>query len=120
MELARTMLSDANLPKYFWADAVSTACYVGNRVIIRPIIKKTPYELFKGRKPNIAHFHIFGCKCFVLNNDRDNLEELVVCDDDDPIDLPPEELSNDQVVKSPENQEDIVQQDSNINDLPKE
>ena len=43
-----------------------------------------------------------------------------MCDDDDPIDLPPEELSNDQVVKSPENQEEIVQQDSNINDLPKE
>src|ERR1044072_8549059 len=73
VELARPILSDANLPKYFWADAVSTACYVGNRVIIRPILKKTPYELFKGRKPNIAHFHIFGCKCFVLNNDKDNL-----------------------------------------------
>ena len=60
VELARTMLSDANLPKYFWADAVSTACYVGNRVIIRPILKNTPDELFKGKKPNIAHFHIFG------------------------------------------------------------
>ena len=67
------MLSDSNLPKYFWADTVSTACFVSNRVNIRPILKKTPYELFKGRKPNIAYFHIFGCKCFVLNNDKDNL-----------------------------------------------
>ena len=73
MELARTMLSDSNLPKYFWADAVSTTCFVSNRVNIRPILKKTPYELFKGRKPNISFFHIFGCKCFVLNNDKDNL-----------------------------------------------
>ena len=73
VELARTMLSDSNLPKYFWADAVSTTCFVSNRVNIRPILKKTPYELFKGRKPNIAFFHIFGCKCFVLNNDKDNL-----------------------------------------------
>ena len=73
MELARTMLSDSNLPKYFWADAVSTTCFVSNRVNIRPILKKTPYDLFKGRKPNIAFFHIFGCKCFVLNNDKDNL-----------------------------------------------
>ena len=73
VELARTMLSDSSLPKYFWADAVSTACYVSNRVIIRPILKKTPYEIYKGRKPNISHFHIFGCKCFVLNNDKDNL-----------------------------------------------
>jgi hypothetical protein len=67
------MLSDSNLPKYFWADAVSTTCFVSNRVNIRPILKKTPYELFKGRKPNISFFHIFGCKCFVLNNDKDNL-----------------------------------------------
>jgi hypothetical protein len=73
VELARTMLSDSNLPKYFWADVVSTACYVSNRIIIRPILKNNPYELFKGRKPNISYFHIFGCKCFVLNNDKDNL-----------------------------------------------
>lgn len=67
------MLSDSNLPKYFWADAISTTCYVSNRIIIRPILRKTPYELFKGRKPNISYFHIFGWKCFILNNDKDNL-----------------------------------------------
>ena len=67
------MLSDSNLPKYFWADAVSTACFVSNRVNIRPILNKTPYELFKGIKPNIYFFHIFGCKCFILNNDKDNM-----------------------------------------------
>lgn len=73
IELARTMLSESNLPKYFWADAVNTACYVSNRVNIRPILKKNPYELFKGRKQNISYFHVFGCKCFILNNDKDNL-----------------------------------------------
>jgi hypothetical protein len=55
------------------ADAFSIACYVINRVLIRPILKKTPYEIFKGRKPNISHFHVFGSKCFVLNNGKDNL-----------------------------------------------
>ena len=45
-ELARTMLSESSLPKYFWADAVSTSCYVMNRVLIRPMLKETPYELF--------------------------------------------------------------------------
>ena len=54
-------------------DAVSTTCFVSNRVNIRHILKKKPYELFKGRKPNIAYFHIFRCKCFVLKNDKDNL-----------------------------------------------
>jgi len=72
-EIAITLLNETNLPKYFWADAVNTACYVLNRVLIRPILKKTPYELFKGRKPNIYHFRIFGCKYFILNNGKDNL-----------------------------------------------
>ena len=57
-ELARTMLSESSLPKYFWADVVSTSCYVMNRVLIRPILKKTPYELFNGRKPNISHLRV--------------------------------------------------------------
>ena len=41
--------------------------------MIRPILKKTPYELFRERKPNISYFHHFGCKCFVLNNGKNNL-----------------------------------------------
>jgi len=47
-ELARTLLNDTNLPKYFWVEAVNTACYIMNRALIRPILKKTPYELYKG------------------------------------------------------------------------
>ena len=72
-ELARTMLSESSLPKYFWVDAVSTSCYVMNRVLIRSILNKTPYELFNGRKPNISHLRVFGCSCFVLNNGKENL-----------------------------------------------
>jgi len=72
-EMARTMLNENGLPKYFWAYAVSTACYVLNRVLIRPILKKTPYELFRGRKPNLSHLKVFGCKCFILNSGNDNL-----------------------------------------------
>jgi len=72
-ELARTMLSESSLPKYFWTDVVSTSCYVMNRVLIRPILKKTPYELFNGRKPNISHLRVFGCSCFILNNGKESL-----------------------------------------------
>jgi len=42
-------------------------------VLIRPILKKTPYELFKGRKLNISHLKVFRSKCFILNNEKDNL-----------------------------------------------
>ncbi|GJW83818.1 putative ribonuclease H-like domain-containing protein, partial [Tanacetum coccineum] len=33
IEAARTMLADSKLPTTFWAEAVSTACYVQNRVL---------------------------------------------------------------------------------------
>ena len=72
--MARTMLCENFIPKYFWAEAVSTACFIINRATIRPILKKTSYELWKGRKPNISLFHAFGYKCYVLNNGKDNLK----------------------------------------------
>lgn len=52
--------------------------YVLNRVVMRPIIEKTPYELFKGRKSNTSYFRVFGCKCFILNNGKDNIDKLDV------------------------------------------
>ena len=41
--------------------------------MLRPIIKRTHYELWKGRKPNISHLRPFGCICFIHNNGKDNL-----------------------------------------------
>jgi len=67
-EFARSMLHEYGLPKYFWAEAVNTACYVLNRVLIRPSLDKTPYELWHDKIPNIGYFKVFGCKCFILNN----------------------------------------------------
>src|SRR4030043_238255 len=67
-EMARTMIHETKMASYFWAEAVNTACYVQNRIYIRPILNKTSYELFKGRKPSISYFHQFGCTCYILNN----------------------------------------------------
>ena len=74
-EIARTMLNENALPKYVWAEAVNTACYVLNRVLVRPHLNKTPYELWKDRKPNIGYFKVFGCKCFILNT-KDSLSKF--------------------------------------------
>ena len=63
-EMARTMLCENNLPKYFWGEAIKTSCYVINRVSIRPMLSKTPYELYKGRKPNISHLEKFWLQMF--------------------------------------------------------
>jgi len=54
-------------------DAVSISSYVMNRVLIRPILKKTPYELFNVKEPNINQLRVFGCSCFVLNNRKENI-----------------------------------------------
>ncbi|GJX72052.1 ribonuclease H-like domain-containing protein [Tanacetum coccineum] len=45
IEAARTMLVDSNLPTTFWIEAVNTACYVLNRVLVIKPHNKTPYEL---------------------------------------------------------------------------
>ena len=74
--MVRTMLCESNLPRYFWTKEINTVCYILNHALIRPILKKTPYELWKGRKPNIAYLHIFGCRCFILNNGKEILEKF--------------------------------------------
>ena len=58
------MLVDSSLPKYFWGESVATACYVLNRVLTRPILNKTCYELFFDRISKVSYFKVFGCKYF--------------------------------------------------------
>ena len=65
-EMSRTLLDESKLPKYFWAEAINTSCYIQNRILIRPFEKKTCFEMLYGKKPNISYFKVFGCKCFVL------------------------------------------------------
>ena len=55
---------------------MSTICYTLNRILVRLVLKKTPYELYKGRKPNISHLRVFQCKCFVVNNGKKSLDKF--------------------------------------------
>ncbi|GJX29246.1 putative ribonuclease H-like domain-containing protein [Tanacetum coccineum] len=66
IEAARTMLADSKLPTTFWAEAVSTACYVQNRVLIVKPHNKTPYELFRDINQLKLH-ETFGCIVTILN-----------------------------------------------------
>ena len=81
-EMARTMLIENGLVKLYWDEAVTKTNYVLNRCLIGPILKKTPYELFKERKPNIAYLRPFCCKCFIHNNGKDNLGKFDVRSDE--------------------------------------
>jgi hypothetical protein len=74
VEMARMMLDDHRTPRRFWADAISTSCYISNRIFWRSILHLTPFELHFGHKPFVSHFRPFGCKCFVLK--RENLDKF--------------------------------------------
>ncbi|GJU18563.1 putative ribonuclease H-like domain-containing protein [Tanacetum coccineum] len=64
---ARTMLAYSLLPTTFWAEAVNTACYVQNRVLVTKPHNKTLYELLHGRPPSISFMRPFGCHVTILN-----------------------------------------------------
>ncbi|GJV44382.1 retrovirus-related pol polyprotein from transposon TNT 1-94 [Tanacetum coccineum] len=55
------------LPIPFWAEAVNTACYVLNRVLVTKPQNKTPYELLIGKSPSISFMRPFGCSLTILN-----------------------------------------------------
>jgi hypothetical protein len=64
--MARTMLDEHRTPRCFWADAISTTCYISNQIFLRSIMHLTPFELRFGHKPYVSHLRPFGFKCFVL------------------------------------------------------
>ncbi|XP_061998818.1 uncharacterized protein LOC133716093 [Rosa rugosa] len=81
LDMARVMLHAAGLSTNFWAEAISTACYTINRVFFRPGTDQTAYELWKGKKPNVGYFHIFGSPCYILR-DREHLGKFDARSDD--------------------------------------
>ncbi|GJZ89339.1 ribonuclease H-like domain-containing protein [Tanacetum coccineum] len=67
IEATRTMLADSFLPKTFWAETVSTNCYVLNRVLVTKPQNKTPYKLITGKILIISYIRPFGCHVTILN-----------------------------------------------------
>nr|GEU89175.1 retrovirus-related Pol polyprotein from transposon TNT 1-94 [Tanacetum cinerariifolium] len=66
-EMSRRMLNEQSVPQKFWCNVVDTFTYILNRILIRHFLEKTPYELFKGKKPSLEYIKVFSCKCFILN-----------------------------------------------------
>jgi hypothetical protein len=74
-EMARVMIHSKNLAQHLLGQAVNTACHIINRVYPRPETNKTPYEIWRGKKPTVKYFKTFGSKCYILR-DRENLGEF--------------------------------------------
>ncbi|KAG8497256.1 hypothetical protein CXB51_008476 [Gossypium anomalum] len=69
-EKVQCMLSNANLPKSFWAEATSTACFLINRSLSIAIEKKTPQEVWSGNPANYSDLKIFGCPAYAHVDNR--------------------------------------------------
>nr|GEZ30462.1 putative ribonuclease H-like domain-containing protein [Tanacetum cinerariifolium] len=75
IEVARTMLSAANVPLFFWDKAITTACFTQNRSLVIPRHEKTPYHIINDRKPSVKFFYIFGSLCYIVR-DGENLDKI--------------------------------------------
>ena len=65
VEMARALLTDADLPNRYWGFAVNYAVYVLNRSPTRTLKNTlTLHEAYTGSKPSIAHLRIFSCKAY--------------------------------------------------------
>nr|GEV94698.1 putative ribonuclease H-like domain-containing protein [Tanacetum cinerariifolium] len=75
VEAARTMLSAAKIPLFFWAEAIATTCFTQNCSLVIPRHEKTPYHIINDRKPSVKFFNIFGSLCYIVR-DCKNLDKI--------------------------------------------
>ncbi len=64
MECARNMIRAQGLDLEFWAEAVNIVVYIKNQCPTKALESKTPQEAWTGRKPDVSHLIVFGCKAF--------------------------------------------------------
>ncbi|KAA0056413.1 gag/pol protein [Cucumis melo var. makuwa] len=73
LDMVHSMMSYAHLPSSFWGYAVETVVHILNNVSSKSV-SKTPFKLWRGRKPSLSHFRIWGCAAHVLVTNPKKLE----------------------------------------------
>ncbi len=69
MNRARCLLIDTGIEICYWPECVRTAAYLGNRLLANTMEKKSPYEIFFGKCPNVSNLRVFGSiTCFCENS----------------------------------------------------
>ncbi|KAL4301681.1 hypothetical protein GQ457_10G015230 [Hibiscus cannabinus] len=74
LNMARSMLKAKNMPKEFWAEAVSCAVYLSNRSPTKNVDNVTPQEAWSGRKPSVRHIRVFGSIAYAHVPDQGRLK----------------------------------------------
>lgn len=62
---ARTMIIPMDVSRNLWPEAVSTAAYILNRVVIDINEIKTPHEKWFQKKPEVKHLKTFGINAYM-------------------------------------------------------
>ena len=66
LEIARPQLFQMHVPKHFWTNAISTACFLINQMPSSVLKWDTMYHILFPNKPLFPiESRIFGCTCFV-------------------------------------------------------
>ncbi|KAJ9556807.1 hypothetical protein OSB04_011421 [Centaurea solstitialis] len=73
LDMVRTIMCHSTLPISFWGHALETAAHILNRAPTKSV-EKTPYELWKGKKPNISFLKIWGCEVYVKRPTSEKLK----------------------------------------------
>ena len=55
-------LSDANLPKFFYAESMRTAVDLINISLLAPLNDNIPERVWIGKDISYKHLRVFGCK----------------------------------------------------------
>jgi hypothetical protein len=65
MNLVRCILTDKQVPKVFWPEAIRWCVHVLNRSPTLAVQHSTPEEACNGMKPTVEYFRVFGCLAHV-------------------------------------------------------
>jgi hypothetical protein len=57
LDMVRSMISQTDLPLYFWGYALKTVAFTLNHVPSNSV-EKTPYEIWTGKRPNLSLWKI--------------------------------------------------------------
>jgi transposase InsO family protein len=65
MEMARSLQKCMSVQGSFWVEVVRHSVYLLNRLPTKATGSRTPFEGWCGRKPQLGHLKVFGCRANV-------------------------------------------------------